>query len=152
VLEELAAFAGMAIHMLRTEERLHASLARQEMLTKEMSHRVKNLFMVVTGMIHVSERSAATPKDMGRVLTGRLQALAEANALVHHTYGDIGTAHQVADLKELVEKILALTKGQSLDQARFALRGRLSSWASARTMPSRSSAMSLQPMRPSMGR
>jgi two-component sensor histidine kinase len=123
VLEELAAFAGMAIHMLRTEERLHASLARQEMLTQEMSHRVKNLFMVVTGMIHVSERSAATPKDMGRILTGRLQALAEANALVHRTYGDIGTAHQVADLKELVEKILAPHQGAIARPSPFRIEG-----------------------------
>ena len=111
ILEELAAFAGMALHMLRAKEQLEASLARQEMLTKEMSHRVKNLFMIVTGMVHVSVRAAATPEEVGSILTGRLQALAAANALVRRTFGAIGTAEQGSDLKELVETILAPHQG-----------------------------------------
>jgi two-component sensor histidine kinase len=107
ILMELAAFAGMAIHMQRTEELLRASLERQEMLTKEMSHRVKNLFMIVTGMIHVSARSAATPKEMSQSLMGRVQALADANALVRRTFSDVETAAKAVDLKDLIEKVLA---------------------------------------------
>jgi hypothetical protein len=50
---ELAAFAGLALKMIQdasalraSEERLSLALHHQEMLTREMSHRVKNLFAI----------------------------------------------------------------------------------------------------------
>ncbi len=109
-LTELAAFAGIAVHMLQTEQRLQAALEQQAMLTQEMSHRMKNLFMVVQGMIHVSARSAASPADMEDTLSGRLQALAGANALVRRTPHDPGVSDAtgpVTDLADLVARILA---------------------------------------------
>ena len=106
VLTELATFAGMAVNMLRTEERLQKSLARQELLAREMSHRVKNLFMLVNGMIHVSARSASSPKEMAQALTGRVRALAEAHALVHRELSEVESSHPVSDLAQLLNKIL----------------------------------------------
>ena len=37
-----------------SEERLNLALHQQEMLTREMSHRVKNLFAIAIGMVGVS--------------------------------------------------------------------------------------------------
>lgn len=113
VVTELASFAGIALHMIQAEQRLKDALEQQErltreqeMLTKEMSHRVKNLFAVTMGMIYLTARSSATPKEMANSLSGRLQALADANALVRRTFGDATTMTEGAKLDEVVQKIL----------------------------------------------
>ncbi len=102
---ELAAFVGIALRMLNTEERLKEALELQETLTKEMSHRVKNLFMVTAGIVRVSEKSASTPAEMSKIISGRLEALAEANALVRRNFADRVVVER-ADLAELVVKIM----------------------------------------------
>lgn len=105
VMTELATFAGMAVHMLRTEERLKHSLEQQEILTREMSHRVKNLFAIVGGLIRASANSATTPADMSAILSGRMDALAAANALVRRTFDDLAIADS-ADLGDIVRTVL----------------------------------------------
>src|SRR5260370_24602196 len=71
VTAELAAFAGLAFKMIRdasvlraSEERLNLALHHQEMLTREMSHRVKNLFDIAIGMVSIISESPATSQDM----------------------------------------------------------------------------------------
>ncbi len=102
---ELATFVGIALRMLNTERDLKGALEQQETLTNEMSHRVKNLFAVTTGLVRLSARAASTPADMADVLLGRLAALAEANALVRRSFGDKTTLEPV-DLAELARKIM----------------------------------------------
>ena len=102
---ELAGFVGIALRMLNTEERLKEALEQQETLAKEMSHRVKNLFMVTAGIVRASEKSASTPAEMSKVISGRLQALAEANALVRRNFADHAVVER-ANLSELVVKIM----------------------------------------------
>jgi len=113
VMMELAAFAGIALRMLGTEEQLRQALQRQEQLTveqetltKEMGHRIKNLFSIVGGMIRVSARNAATPGDMSKVLSDRLAALAAAHAVVRRAFDDKGVARQGCQLEEIVRTIL----------------------------------------------
>ncbi len=55
---------------------------RQRLLLREMNHRVKNLFAIVSGMIGLSARTARTPQEMAQSLHGRLNALIRANDLV----------------------------------------------------------------------
>ena len=95
IMTELAAFAGMALRMAQTEERLQLAsvkqaqlMTEQETLTKEMGHRVKNLFAIVGGMVRVSARAAATPNEMADILSGRLLALAAAHAVVRRTFDE----------------------------------------------------------------
>jgi two-component sensor histidine kinase len=113
IMTELAAFAGMALRMVRTEDRLQQAFAKQEQLmveqvtlTGEMSHRVQNLFAIFNGMVRVSARSAATPGEMSEILSGRLVALAAAHVIVRRTFDDKGVASQGAELRELVPTIL----------------------------------------------
>jgi PAS domain S-box-containing protein len=54
---------------------------RQNLLLKEMSHRVKNLFAVASGLVTLSARSARTPADMAEAVRDRLGALARAHGL-----------------------------------------------------------------------
>jgi two-component sensor histidine kinase len=105
VMMELAAFVGIAVRMVQSERRLKDALEQQETLTKEMSHRVKNLFVVTLGMVRISERAASTPAEMSKILTGRIAALAEASALVRRSFVENGTV-EGADLGELSRKIL----------------------------------------------
>jgi two-component sensor histidine kinase len=104
VMTELASFAGVALRMIQTETRLKAALQQQETLTGEMSHRVKNLFALVDGMIRMTARSAETPADMAAALTGRLHALAAAHGLVRRSF--VENARETTDLHELAETIL----------------------------------------------
>ncbi|WP_066467569.1 HWE histidine kinase domain-containing protein [Bosea sp. WAO] len=67
-------------------ERACAALRESEQLQKtlagEMSHRVKNLFALVSTMIRFGAKSAKNKDDFSKSLSGRIQALAEAHHLV----------------------------------------------------------------------
>jgi len=101
---ELATFAGMALRMIQTEERLSLALERQETLTREMSHRVKNLFAITASMIRITARSSNTKDELAEKLSARLQALASANALVRRSFGD-GEFDGV-NFRELLDRVL----------------------------------------------
>jgi two-component sensor histidine kinase len=105
VLSELASFVGIALRMLNSERLLQEALEQQETLTKEMSHRMKNLLTVVAGMVRVSEKGASTPAEMAKMLSGRIQALAQANSLVRRYFVEDARPTPV-DLAELVGKIM----------------------------------------------
>jgi two-component sensor histidine kinase len=73
------------------------------MLTREMSHRVKNLFAIAIGMVSISAKSAATPQDMANTLLGRLNALARAHDLVLRGLQANGQIIREATLTRLLE-------------------------------------------------
>jgi len=52
-LQGAANLLGMAIERERHERRLKAALDRQQILLKEMNHRVKNSLMIVSSMLHL---------------------------------------------------------------------------------------------------
>ena len=54
---------------------------QQNLLLREMSHRVKNLFTVASGLVTLSARSARTPAEMAEAVRERLGALARAHGL-----------------------------------------------------------------------
>jgi len=106
VLTELAAFAGVALRMLQTEQRLTEALDHQQTLTQEMSHRVKNLFSVTGALVSISARSASSAEEMAEILAGRLSALGRAHGTVRRSFAEEGHGSQTADLSELVHTIL----------------------------------------------
>jgi PAS domain S-box-containing protein len=54
---------------------------RQDMLTREMSHRVNNAFAMVNGIVALSEYSATTPQELAQAIRERLAALSRAHDL-----------------------------------------------------------------------
>jgi PAS domain S-box-containing protein len=54
---------------------------QQTLLTREMSHRVKNLFMVTSSLVALSARSAESPAELATAVQARLAALARAHEL-----------------------------------------------------------------------
>ena len=105
-MQELAGFTGIALQMLRSEDRLKTALEEQELLTREMGHRVKNLFAIADGMIRLSARSATSKEQMEESLSGRLHALAGANALVRRTFSTNGQSINASNLSEIIAAVL----------------------------------------------
>jgi two-component sensor histidine kinase len=69
-----------------------------ELLAGEMSHRVKNLLAIASGLTAITSRSTATTTDMARELTQRLTALGRAHDLVRPLPGHEGKAALLGDL------------------------------------------------------
>lgn len=69
-----------------------------ELLAGEMSHRVKNLLAIASGLTTITSRSTETTKDMARELTQRLTALGRAHDLVRPLKGQEGKAALLGDL------------------------------------------------------
>jgi two-component sensor histidine kinase len=69
-----------------------------ELLAGEMSHRVKNLLAIATGLTHITSRSTTSTEEMARELTQRLTALGRAHDLVRPLPGEQGTAALLGDL------------------------------------------------------
>ncbi len=105
VISEFASFAGLALKMIGTEEKLKRALDDQQTLTKEMSHRVKNVFAVADGMIRVSAKNADSPQKMAEDLSARMHALAIAHSLVRRSFADVQAG--TTDLSALVLAILS---------------------------------------------
>lgn len=69
-----------------------------ELLAGEMSHRVKNLLAIATGLTHITSRSASSVAGMAAELTQRLTALGRAHDLVRPLPGAEGKAALLGDL------------------------------------------------------
>lgn len=103
---ELASFVGVAVKLLRTEQRLQTALEEQELLTKEMSHRVKNLFAVTDVMVQMSSRGARSKEEMAESIRGRIHALASAHALIRRSFSSTTTSSPPPNLFELLTAVL----------------------------------------------
>jgi two-component sensor histidine kinase len=69
-----------------------------ELLAGEMSHRVKNLLAIASGLTAITSRSAKTTAEMAKELTHRLTALGRAHDLVRPLPGQAGKAALLGDL------------------------------------------------------
>ena len=69
-----------------------------ELLAGEMSHRVKNLLSIATGLTQMTGRSASSVAQMTGELTDRLTALGRAHDAVRPLPGKQGTAALLGDL------------------------------------------------------
>ncbi|CAN7234860.1 PAS domain S-box protein [Phenylobacterium sp. LjRoot225] len=67
---------------------------QQQLLLREMDHRVKNLFTVASSVVALSARSAGTVSDLTSAVQGRLSALARAHALTLSPASDLEPAAQ----------------------------------------------------------
>ena len=77
----------------------------RELLAGEMSHRVKNLLTIATGLTAITSRSTSTTRDMARELTQRLTALGRAHDLVRPVPGQTEAASAL--LGDLLSVLLA---------------------------------------------
>lgn len=91
------------------ERELEEAIRREKLLTREMQHRIKNLFSVVSGLISISEKEAAKDEAAGSatgILREKIIALSRASnaAFAYEETGDDSTAR--ADVGSLVRSVL----------------------------------------------
>lgn len=73
-----------------------------ELLAGEMSHRVKNMLAIASGLTEITSRSTTTTGDMARELIQRLTALGRAHDLVRPLPGQEGKAALLGDLLSIL--------------------------------------------------
>lgn len=77
--------------------------AQQDVLLREINHRIKNLFSLTSGLIMLSARTANSVDELAKDLTERLGALARAHDL---TLPDLSDANDVAQATTSVTALL----------------------------------------------
>lgn len=77
---------------------------RQELLVRELDHRVKNLFSIVTAIVSLSARSATSVQEMAGDVKGRVIALSAAHGLARSSGLEPGGT---TTLDDLVKAVLA---------------------------------------------
>jgi two-component sensor histidine kinase len=103
VMSELAGFAGLAMRMIADAKTLKEAVEEQETLTRELSHRMKNLLAISSGIVSMTAQTAATPKEMADSVVGRFNALAKAHGLIRRT-ADVQERN--GNLENAIEMIL----------------------------------------------
>ncbi|WP_322893701.1 MULTISPECIES: sensor histidine kinase [unclassified Yoonia] len=96
-------FLDVTYRKLAEEER--------ELITKEMNHRIKNLFSVSSSLASIAARSSDSKESMLQDLTLRLRGLAAAHELILPTFNDKKHSVTIRDL------LTTLLKAYMLDTA-----------------------------------
>lgn len=97
------------------------ALDQQQMLLREMDHRIKNLFTLAAGVVSLSAQAADSPEALAAAVHDRLTALSRAHTLTlpRPSIDAAGTA-QTTTLHALIATIVAPYEGR---QARVAISG-----------------------------
>lgn len=86
------------------ETRLAAE--ERELVAQELSHRIKNIFAVLTGIISLSARSRPEVKDFAEELRQRIYALGEAHDFLRPNSHISRPPEKQGSLKSLVERLM----------------------------------------------
>ena len=113
---------GVVITFIDINERKKAE-ETQDLLVRELNHRIKNLFAVTNGVVSLSARSATDPKTMAAAIRGRLEALARAHELIIPALTHAPNAGQQTTLDALVSAISSPYRSQAGPQDRFTQAG-----------------------------
>ncbi len=98
-----------------TERR--AAQEAQQLLTRELTHRVKNLFAITSGLVSMTARTARDPQQMADALRGRLAALSRAHEIVRPPLGpEYGPPRTATSFARLIEAIVAPYKQEGGDR------------------------------------
>lgn len=83
------------------------ALARQDLIIREMNHRIKNLFALTTSLVALSARAASSAGELASDLIARLQSLSRSHALtLPDLYEDVVTEAGTT-LPALLREVLA---------------------------------------------
>ncbi len=81
---------------------------RQDMLLREMHHRVKNLFAITGSIISLAARTAKTPLELADSMKNRLVALSRAHQLTLPSFsGEEASAENPTTFHTLLENLLS---------------------------------------------
>ena len=100
VLRDLAA-------MIEIELELRETARQNTILLDEMNHRIKNLFTLLGGMVRQTARDAQDTQQMSEAITGRLQALSAAHALILPKADEQSQTDKSVSLDDLARTVLS---------------------------------------------
>jgi two-component system, sensor histidine kinase PdtaS len=114
----LAGFAGLlgiAIERQQADAKLQEALEHQALLTREMSHRVKNSLTSVVGLLRVQARSAPS-QDVKNALEDASLRVATIAQVHDHLWrsSHVGYVELVDFMSELCKKLKGTTDGHTL--------------------------------------
>jgi two-component sensor histidine kinase len=115
-LRGIANILGMAIERQRVEENLHKALDRQQVLMREVNHRVNNSLQIVASMLHLHSSVAGSDEVRHelREAGGRITAIARAHRRLYS--GDrIEALDFGAYLQDVCKDIAAAIPGCELE-------------------------------------
>jgi PAS domain S-box-containing protein len=78
----------------------------RQLLVRELNHRVKNLFAMVSAMVGLTAGSSRDVREMAEALTGRIAALAHAHELIRPAVNPASSRDETI-LEDLLEQLLA---------------------------------------------
>ena len=100
---------GQIVRWIGTSTDIHQSkLAAEErdLVSQELSHRIKNIFAVLTGIISLSARSHPESKPFADELRQRIYALGEAHDFVRPRPSGAAAANRQNSLQALVQRLM----------------------------------------------
>ncbi|QUD89265.1 PAS domain S-box protein [Phenylobacterium montanum] len=98
--------------------------AQQNLLVREMSHRIKNLFALAGGVVALSAHSAKSVQELNSAVRMRLAALARAHGLILSGVDqEEGPAQATASLHEVIRAITAPYEPSDGPPVRFEIKG-----------------------------
>ena len=95
----------------------------RELLSRELSHRIKNLFTVISGIIALSARGDNALSAFARTVRGRIQALAQAHDLVRPVEWDRDATREPPTFQSLLRMLLAPYAPDSWRSERIVITG-----------------------------
>ena len=99
--------------MAADQEKLKEAFDSQQLLTREMAHRLKNVLAVVQGLMNMASRRSTSAADLVAKMSTALQALSAAQTVVTSRSGEAGTIVS-AELGDVLQLVLAPYKHASI--------------------------------------
>lgn len=87
---------------------------RQDLLLREMNHRVKNLFALTSSLVMMTSKTCETSQELASAVLPRIYALARAHELTLPDLGRETEANKTTTLSELLRVIVAPHEGTLL--------------------------------------
>jgi PAS domain S-box-containing protein len=104
--DEAGAVTGIGVVCEEVTEHRRAERAR-DLLSRELSHRIKNLFAVISSIVRLSARGNEAVQDFAKTVGGRIEALGRAHDYVRPADRDhYGPVRSARHLHSLVNAIL----------------------------------------------
>lgn len=109
-----------ASKIARDISELQQSRAAQAIVVREMSHRIKNIFGLISGLITMSARAAQNDGELAPALLARLEALARAHEL---TLPDLQLDHASEKSISFVQLLKTIVAPHQLGSDRLVVQG-----------------------------
>jgi PAS domain S-box-containing protein len=101
---------GEIVRWIGTCTDIHAArqaMAHAELLSRELSHRIKNIFAILASLVRISLRRDPSAKSFARDLLDRIQALGRAHEFARPHSDESRPAHEHQTLQGLLHELFA---------------------------------------------